>query len=253
MLTGFIPKEYRTKSNTSFIVNEKVWLNRKGGIYIFSCDYRVNQYQKNIFDKLGVAFPSDLGKAVPKRQAEFLAGRYAAKEAMRNAKNDKAALKTVGVGKHRCPIWPNKFIGSITHNNSKAICAITYSGSKAQLGIDFEDNIPSSVALEIGNNIHSDNEKKILIEQGLSNSIATTIIFSAKESLFKALYPKIRKYFGFEQASLSIANVDAGYLILTVDDHLVNEYFVATQYICCFSLTDSGVFTLIHSDSSKKI
>jgi enterobactin synthetase component D len=249
VLTSFIEQIKCSSSITSFISNEKLWMNRNNDIYIFSCDFRVDQYQQSLFDELGVVFPSDLSMAVSKRQAEFLAGRYAAKEAMRNSNIDKETVKTVGIGSHRCPIWPNKFTGSITHNNSKAICAVTGSDPNVQLGIDFESYISNTAVLEIENSIHSNDEKQLLINQGISGSIATTIIFSAKESLFKALYPKVKKYFGFEEARVKASNVKGGYLILAVANDLVNECFIANRYVCYFCLTEVGVFTFIYNSN----
>lgn len=247
MLTSFTEQIKYSPSITSFISHEKLWINRNHNIYIFSCNFRLDQYQQNLFDKLGVIFPSDLSRAVSKRQAEFLAGRYAAKEAMQNSNIDKEAVKTVGVGPHRCPIWPDKFIGSITHNKGKAICAVTGSDSFAQLGIDFQSYISNTAALQIEESIHSNDEKKLLVKQGISSNVATTIIFSAKESIFKALYPKVKKYFGFEEAIVEAFSVKEGCLVITISNDLVNEYSIANLYMCYFRLTGAGVFTFVYN------
>jgi len=250
VLKDFIEQTKLSSHINHFISNEKLWIHRNNNTYIFSCDFRVDEYQRSLYDKLGIVFPPDFRRAALKRQAEFLAGRYAAKEVMRNSNIDKEVIKTVGIGTHRCPIWPTKFTGSITHNNSKAICAVTDSNPNVQLGIDFEDYISSAVVLEIENNIHSNDEKQLLTSQGISDCIATTIIFSAKESLFKALYPRVKKYFGFEEAIVKAANVKDGYLTLVVANDLVKDYFIADQYICYFCLTEIGVFAFIYNSVS---
>lgn len=247
MLPGFIHQKNNSGSKISFIFNEEFWLDKNRNVRIFSCDFALENYKPSYFNQLGIVFPSDLQKAVPRRQAEFLAGRFAAKKAMQNSNPNDMASQTVHIGPQRCPIWPQTFIGSITHNNSKAICAVTDFHRKTQLGIDFESYMPNLVAIEIERNIHSNNEKKILVEQGMSSNIATTIIFSSKESLFKSLYPKVRKYFGFNQAAVSAFNSKDGSLILTIARDFANEHSIPRQYLCNVALTDEGVFTFIYN------
>lgn len=43
-------------------------------------------------------------------------------------------------------------------------------------------------------------EQALLVDSGIDYEIALLITFSAKESLFKALYPEVRYLFGFEAA-----------------------------------------------------
>ena len=45
-------------------------------------------------------------------------------------------------------------------------------------------------------------ERDVLAATELPVEIALLIVFSAKESLFKALYPQVQKFFGFEAAKL---------------------------------------------------
>lgn len=249
MLTGFFEQDHSSQFENRFISNEKLFLDRGKSVYLFSCDYSVLAYQQEFFDLFSVAFPGDLARAVPKRQAEFLAGRYAAREAMRCSGIDANHPETVHVGPQRSPIWPSEYIGSITHTDNKAICVITSFNTDVQIGVDYETYLSELVACEVNSNIHTKEESLVLTEQGISTSIATTIIFSAKESLFKALYPKVGEYFGFDYATVRYCDVSSGCLTLRLKDSFANKYLIPDQYICDFELSPDGVLTLIHNQT----
>lgn len=247
MLINFFEQAYSSQFKSSFISNEMLFLNQDLGVYLFSCDFAADNYKQDLFDLFGILFPSDLARAVPKRQAEFLAGRYAAREVMRCAHIDDGDPKTVSVGKQRCPVWPDKFIGSITHTDRKAFCTITGSRPEVQIGIDYENYMHDLTASEVRSNVHSVEEGRLLLEQGVSSNVATTIIFSAKESLFKALYPRVGEYFGFNYATVSDCDLSSRQLSLKLDDSFSNEYLVPKQYFCNFELGSDGVLTFIYN------
>ena len=47
-------------------------------ISIKSHNFQLANYQRNLFSKFSIPLPDSIDNAVPKRQAEFLAGRYSA-------------------------------------------------------------------------------------------------------------------------------------------------------------------------------
>lgn len=51
--------------------------------------------------------------------------------------------------------------------------------------------------------IANGNELKLVMDSGYDFSFALTVVFSAKESLFKALYPKVGYYFDFSAATMT--------------------------------------------------
>ena len=67
-------------------------------------------------------------------------------------------------------------------------------------GIDVEQILDKSVALDIGTQIHNGSELRELTTHGFLDEVATTLIFSAKESFFKAVFTEVGEYFGFECA-----------------------------------------------------
>ena len=78
-----------------------------------SCLFDGTLLQPDTADQLGLALPVTLDKAVQKRKAEFLAGRYCARAAL--AQLDGSLAVNIGIGANREPLWPPGFVGSITH------------------------------------------------------------------------------------------------------------------------------------------
>ncbi len=168
-------------------------------VMLTMCDYSVVNYSYNWFERLSINCPHSIKNSVKKRQAEYLAGRFMAR----------CSLKKLGfqcvdipIGKHRNPLWPYNILGSITHTQSKAICLITYKCNYQYLGVDLERILALTLIAEIKNSIINKQEKDIIDNSQLSFEQAFTLSFSAKESLFKALYPSVGYYFDFSAAEI---------------------------------------------------
>ncbi|MFQ2345899.1 MULTISPECIES: amonabactin biosynthesis phosphopantetheinyl transferase AmoD [Aeromonas] len=155
------------------------------------------------YDAAGMVLPASLQRAAPKRLGEFLAGRLAAREALRPFH---LAEHPVAIGNAREPCWPAGFEGSISHSllqgRGMALCAVR--PGRAGMGLDLEGWLAEGQASELWPGIASGEEWARLVAAapaiGLSRAEALTLIFSAKESLFKALYPRVGRYFDFLDA-----------------------------------------------------
>ncbi|MFQ6310829.1 4'-phosphopantetheinyl transferase family protein [Lysobacter capsici] len=78
------------------------------------------------------------------------------------------------------------------------------------LGIDIESRIDARLAGEI-RGVVVDAAEQAVIEAGFDDAVAgLAAAFSAKEALYKALYPQVRAFFGFE--AMRLARVDEGRL-----------------------------------------
>jgi 4'-phosphopantetheinyl transferase EntD len=135
--------------------------------------------------------------AVPKRRAEFMAGRFAALAALRKLGLDGAP----GRNADGSPSWPEAVVGSITHGAGRAICAVAHRGEFSSLGIDAEQKMKASTSRELVSRICSEGELATLERAlALPEHELVSIAFSAKESLYKCLYPRVGRYQGFEAA-----------------------------------------------------
>jgi enterobactin synthetase component D len=86
------------------------------------CQFNVDAYRDKLFDEFNISFPKSLAKAVPKRKAEFLAGRIIARETM---KIMALPLVDIPIGMNRAPHWPKGVAGSISHSNNQAFCLLS--------------------------------------------------------------------------------------------------------------------------------
>lgn len=155
----------------------------------------------------GLAPPTSLDRAVPKRKLEFMAGRVCAREAIRNLTGT-APADALPRDADGCPVWPPGLVGSISHTRRFATAAVALAADSAGLGVDVEEVIAPDAAAEVAGLVATDAELRVAQGAGLDSLAALTLVFSAKESLYKALYPARRLSFDF--LDCTVVEVDAG-------------------------------------------
>jgi len=145
-----------------------------------------------------IQLPSLLSGTCQKRRHEFLAGRYCAVQALHNAGCQ--SVIDLNVGADGLPSWPPGWLGSISHCSVGAVAIATRDSTCRALSIDVEKWIDSQAAADIRSHVALPGELELLREY--TTGQALTLLFSAKESLYKALYPLARKFFDFSAARL---------------------------------------------------
>ncbi len=143
-------------------------------------------------------------RAVPRRQAEFAAGRRCAR----------AALARIGIppgpvlrGKDREPLWPPGAVGSITHCDGYVAAAVAATDVVRSVGIDAEVHAP--IPDGVLNRIARPEEVEWMATRDGDGVCWDRVVFSAKESVYKAWYPLAHRWLGFEDATLTFTP-DAG-------------------------------------------
>lgn len=139
--------------------------------------------------------------AVPRRQAEFRAGRAAARRAMAAAGLPLAAIPA---GRDRAPLWPAGTVGSITHGGDFALALAAPAARFAGLGIDAEPALPLSP--DVAALIVSARDR--LEGAGLPACLAPTLGFSAKEAVFKAQFPLTGRWLEFHDVAVTLGGAD---------------------------------------------
>nr|WP_183432169.1 4'-phosphopantetheinyl transferase superfamily protein [Mesorhizobium sp. RMAD-H1] len=160
-----------------------------------------------------IDIPPWIARAAPRRRAEYIAGRCCAGEALRRLTG-----KTTfpGQAEDRAPVWPRGTIGSISHSGDVAIAVAGSSARYCGLGVDIEKPLTEAEAREIAPQALTERELQRL--RTPADAFLIGLTFSAKESLFKALYPTVRRYFGFHASQLVTWNpAGTGLLSLTRD------------------------------------
>jgi enterobactin synthetase component D len=150
----------------------------------------------------GAELPNALAAAVRKRQVEFLAGRFCAREALRVCSPEQVDVP-IGIGPGREPLWPDGIVGSITHTHGYASVAVARTSLARAIGLDVERVMSAEQAVSLLEQIAAPDEvQSIASATGWSTATALTASFSAKESIFKALYGEVRRYFDFHDVWL---------------------------------------------------
>jgi 4'-phosphopantetheinyl transferase EntD len=147
-----------------------------------------------------VPIPDALANAVLKRRVEFAAGRRCVREALAVC-DPSRANDAIGVGTQREPIWPAGIVGAIAHTRGYVAAAVARSESMRGVGLDVERWMDANAPGRIGSKIVAAEESRALVAQtGWPAQEVLTVAFSAKESVYKCLFPEVQRYFGFHDA-----------------------------------------------------
>tara|TARA_B100001094_G_C18149275_1_gene782691 strand:+ start:906 stop:1634 length:729 start_codon:yes stop_codon:yes gene_type:complete len=142
--------------------------------------------------------------AVASRRLEYYQGRYCAKKAMSWSDDRWFHLTRAG---DRQPQWPQDMVGSISHTRLQC-------GSQGFAGALVADRkVMRAVAFDAESVIAEQRVQGIRkqvchqADRGASDfqeAVWTTIVFSAKESVYKLLYPLCEKKFWFGDAAVTV-------------------------------------------------
>ncbi len=141
---------------------------------------------------------ADIAGAVPARQAEFAAGRTAARRCLAALGREPVGLS---IGKDRAAVWPQGVFGSISHANGFAVAVASLDGP---IGVDLE--VDAAIEPELWPLICGADE----LERQPSKDPGRWVrhIFAAKEAVFKAQMPDDRVMFGFDSVQVTLAGND---------------------------------------------
>jgi enterobactin synthetase component D len=136
-------------------------------------------------------------RAVPQRRTLFALGRAAAREALLELGLPPTAIPRSSDG---APVWPDGFVGAISHTHHVAVAVAGHQDDYVGLGVDVEE-LDRGVRPDIARLVCRPAEMEwVDVGNGLERLM---MLFSAKESIFKALYPIERVWLGFGDAELS--------------------------------------------------
>jgi len=192
------------------------------------------------FAAAGIPMPVDLAEAIPMRSAAHLAGRVCAREALREAGADE---HLVGRDRSGAPIWPSGYRGSITHAGRTAAAAAICAEPCRGLGLDYEIVMTGEAADEISDLVLRPADRRwIAALAGVSFEEGATLVFSLKESLYKAIAPSLATFTGFEDAEL--VSIGDGRARLRLVRRLSDALPDGTEVNCVYALSGGLVRTL---------
>lgn len=185
--------------------------------------------------------PPAMAGAVLKRQVEFAAGRWCAAQALR--RSGYRGPCAIDIGAHRAPCWPAGYLGSISHSTGWAVAITAADDAWSGVGIDLEQTMEESNARALAGRIGSAAEMAVGTRAGMPFATWATLLFSAKESLFKALYPSVGRYFHFPDAQAESLDWQANLLHLRLRSTLTTRHHAGALYAIDFALNREALVT----------
>jgi 4'-phosphopantetheinyl transferase EntD len=149
-----------------------------------------------------VLFPDEeaaIAKAVDKRRREFSTARACARAALTRLGLPPAPIVP---GLRGAPQWPAGIVGSMTHCAGYRAAAVARVADIVTVGLDAEphEDLPSGVLGAVA----SDSEQARLAALAATRPDVCwdRMLFSAKESVYKAWFPLTQRWLNFEEASV---------------------------------------------------
>jgi len=139
-----------------------------------------------------------VARAVDRRREEFTTARSCARQALAALGVPAAPLLA---GPRREPLWPAGVVGSLTHCDGYRAAAVARSVDLATIGIDAEPHrpLPDGVLARVA--LAQERDAVRRLPGGVHWD---RLLFSAKESVYKAWYPLARRRLGFSDAVVEL-------------------------------------------------
>ena len=133
----------------------------------------------------------------PARRDAFVQGRLCARHCMGQLGLPEVPLP---VGEQRAPLWPPGVVGSISHCDGRALAAAARIEVAGGLGVDLELRAPLEPAvLEL---VCTPVERDWLAQA--ESGDAARLLFAAKESIYKCLWTRVRRFIDFQEVTVHI-------------------------------------------------
>ncbi|AUG55735.1 4'-phosphopantetheinyl transferase family protein [Thalassospira marina] len=187
-------------------------------------------------DGLQIELPAQLARAVPKRKNEFLAGRLCCARALCDLGCNEIS---VPMGQYREPIWPQGIVGAISHDADIACAIVAKQSDYRGIGIDMEKMICQDNARRLFSQIATDTEQILLLSR-FSQRVACTVLFSAKEAVYKALFPVVDRFIDFKEARCVALERNLLSFVFTAEDLQSLTHYLQVSY----EISETRVLTL---------
>jgi 4'-phosphopantetheinyl transferase EntD len=158
------------------------------------------------------AYPGEeaaLGRAVEKRRREFLTGRACARRALAQLGIAPLAIPSGPRGE---PQWPGGVVGSITHCAGCRAGAVARDTEVAALGIDAEVDAPLPNGLLADIALAQERRWIARLESQAPAVSWDRLLFSIKESVYKAWFPLTGRWLGFEDALVEVDRASGSFV-----------------------------------------
>lgn len=151
-----------------------------------------------------VLFPAEealVAGAADKRRREFATGRHCARTALAELG---VAPAPVLRGEMGAPLWPPGIVGSITHCAGYRGAAVARARDVLTTGVDAEPDEPLPHGVLDLVALPGERERLRDLSAAEPGTCWDRLLFSAKESVYKAWFPLTGRWLGFHDADITI-------------------------------------------------
>ena len=138
--------------------------------------------------------------AVDKRRLEFTTARWCARQAMTRLGRPPAPVLPGPRGE---PLWPAGLVGSITHCDGYRAAVLAESSVITTVGIDAEPNEPLVKGVLSVVSLPAERVRIATLLREHPDVHWDRLLFSAKESVYKAWFPLAERWLDFEDADIT--------------------------------------------------
>jgi len=192
-----------------------------------------------------VALPERLATAALERKIHYLAGRSCARDAMGELSPPHRDVP-VPTGESREPLFPEGIVGTVSHTKRYAAAAVAHASRFRGLGVDVERWMKIDAPPRLAGHVTVPGELTHLLETtGFLPHEALTLVFSAKESVYKAFFGAVRRYFGFHDARITRVEERSGAFFGQLESHLTGELSRGYTFEGRYERVDGGLVTAV--------
>jgi enterobactin synthetase component D len=174
------------------------------------------------------------------RQSIFDMGRACAAELLADLGSRETS---VAMAADRSPVWPQGYVGSITHTDDLLGVAVARRKDFRSIGIDAEAIIQPETTLEIDELCMDERERALRDSAGINPQTFSSLCFSAKEAFFKCLYPLTGVWFDFQDAEIACFDANLQLLQMRLLRDLPFGFQQGQVFGGTFRWTDRRVYT----------
>lgn len=140
------------------------------------------------------------------------------------------------------PDWPAGVTGSISHSHGHVVVLVAETSVIRGVGIDIELVPPPNICDQLEYVcLHPAEVKQVLNSSELNRALAVTVLFSAKEAIFKCLYPLLNRCLGF--LDMECLSMDGDCLIFQLRQSLAPEFPCGYAVGVRFAFSNGFVYT----------
>lgn len=210
-----------------------------GPLPIVRLEFQAQNYDDHLFQAFGITLPDRVRKSVQARRADYLAGRVCAQAALTLIQKGTESVAT-GLGGE--PLWPEGVVGSVSHSVSLAAASVTADAHVFAIGLDIQAPASRSAKISLCNiaSIRADLGRISLPLNSEIKPILPELLFSARESFFKAFYPVKKLRIGYEAVELVRLDIETRKISVSLTQDYGAPFEKGTVWDVDFAVLENG-------------